>query len=550
MMKNSIETGSYNKMDKYNYLVELSPDPVAIIKNDKLVQINKSFTRLFGYDTNDIKGGLEISQLIVEPNINDVDDLLELDFDHVTQQYRLNIAIKGGGEIICELSLSAIGTTQKRAYLVIIHDIRKRIEAEQSLRESEKKYRELFNNANEAIVVIEGLSLGYFNPKALELTGYSEEEMKNKSILDLIVKEDQALVQENLLKLSSGEIDEALILCQIRRKDGALRWLEGRSVYIPWMESKGVLSFISDITVKKQKEESFKKAHENLEKEVEERTAQLIQANQKLQLEIEERKKIEQELREEKKKAEEANYAKSEFLANMSHELRTPMHGILSYSSFGINKTGQVENDKILHYFKQINQSGHRLLSLLNNLLDLSKLEAGKMVYEFLPTDITRLVDDCISEFKPIILNKQLEISHQKPNFKVEAECDGYKIGQVLRNLISNAIKFTPSGKTVSIYYEETSISKGRRSTDQTFIDALSICVEDQGVGIPEDEVNLVFDKFVQSSKTKTGAGGTGLGLAICTEILKAHYGKIWAENTNHGARFLFSIPYHQQPPK
>ena len=551
MKKKSKEAEPLNKMEKkYHYLVELSPDPVAIIKENRLIQINRSFIRLLGYDFEDIERGVEISQLVADPNVNGVEDLMILDFEEVGHQYQFNIETKGGQHIICELSLSGIGPIQKHAYLIIIHDIRKKVKAEQSLRESEKKYRELFKNANEAIIVIEGGHLGYFNPKAVELTGYSAEEMKNRSVFDFIVEEDRELFQKKLLKLSSEETDETLTSCRICRKNGELRWLEVRSVYIPWENKKAILNFIADITKKKEEEESLKKEHETLEKEVEERTIQLTQANKKLHLEIEERKKVEKELREAKKRAEEANFAKSEFLANMSHELRTPMHGILSYSSFGINKIGQIANDKVLHYFTQINQSGKRLLTLLNNLLDLSKLEAGKMVYEFLPTDISTIVDSCISEFKPIIVNKQLEICHVKPNFEVEAECDSYKIGQVVRNLISNAIKFTPSGKKVTIYYEEISISKGRRATDQSLIDGLSICVEDQGVGIPEDEINLVFDKFVQSSNTKTGAGGTGLGLSICAEILKAHYGKIWAENTAYGARFSFSIPYHQDAPK
>lgn len=534
------------KEEKYHYLVELSPDPVAIVKENRLIQVNEIFTQLLGYDETDVSNGLDVEGITVASHLRTTEDLTQLVKESKGLQPQLDLRAKAGQSLICELSLTPLKEVGKRTYLLILHDIQKRIYVERSLRESEKKYRELFKNANEAIVVVENLSFRYFNPKALLLSGFSEDELNKKSMLDLVVSEDQKFVRQEFLKLEGEIVEESHFSCRIQRKNKEVRWIECKSVFVPWENMRASLCFISDVTEKKEKEESFLKAQETLEKEVEYRTAQLTQMNQKLQQEIEERKQVEEELRQAKQKAEEANVSKSEFLANMSHELRTPMHGILSYSSFGMSKLGQVPDEKLLHYFTQINQSGRRLLTLLNNLLDLSKLEAGKMDYEYLPVEMTQLVESCMAEFRALIQSKNLEFIHKKPDFKTDVEIDSYKIEQVIRNLISNAIKFTPSGKQVTIWYKKSTLPTGKVLSGKNTTDALMLCVEDQGVGIPQNEINKVFDKFVQSSNTKTGAGGTGLGLAICAEILKAHEGRIWAENIDTGARFLFSIPFRQ----
>ncbi len=122
--------------------------------------------------------------------------------------------------------------------------------------------------------------------------------------------------------------------------------------------------------------------------------------------------------------------------------------------------------------------------------------------------------------------------------------CHAFRIGQVLRNLISNAVKFTSIGKFVTISFRPEKLFNGERQAETRAISGLMVRVEDEGVGIPESELNTIFDKFVQSSKTKTKAGGTGLGLSICKEIVENHHGKIWAENNQaSGTTFNFVLP-------
>jgi PAS domain S-box-containing protein len=261
-------------------------------------------------------------------------------------------------------------------------------------------------------------------------------------------------------------------------------------------------------------------------------------------LDITDRVKILSDLQKAKKEAENANKIKSEFLSNISHEIRTPMHQILSYSKFGIDKIDKVEKEKLSHYFLKIRTIGNSLLSLMNNLLDLSKLESGKMDYDMKIIHPQSIINNTIGEFhslideKEIILEKNIESSISSIN------CDEIKIGQVVRNLLSNAIKFTPNGNKVLIVVK----SKELPINDKIIVPSVLFTVFDQGIGIPEDELETIFDKFVQSSKTKTGAGGTGLGLAICKEIIEAHNGKIWAENNPEGgSTFSFMLPYDQK---
>lgn len=233
--------------------------------------------------------------------------------------------------------------------------------------------------------------------------------------------------------------------------------------------------------------------------------------------------------------ATQANASKSEFLSNMSHELRTPLHAILSFARFGLKNYETATTEKLFKYFDRINTSGERLLALLNDLLDLSKLEAGKMLLNKQKMSLLSVAKNCVAEQSAALKEKQQILLWDKEVCNTEADFDPVRIAQVITNLVSNAIKFTPERKVITISFSEIDYR------NQT---AIQLTVEDQGVGIPEDELEHVFDKFIQSSKTKTNAGGTGLGLAICHNIIDLHKGKIWAESTQTGGACVsFILP-------
>lgn len=232
-----------------------------------------------------------------------------------------------------------------------------------------------------------------------------------------------------------------------------------------------------------------------------------------------------------KEAAEHANRSKSEFLANMSHELRTPMHGVLSFAEIGVNKAADAEREKLLRYFENIHSSGSRLLNLLNDLLDLSKLESGKMNFDMASHDLCQVVRACTAAEEVRMQEYALSFELDLPEQGAFAQFDPMRMAQVVSNLLSNAIKFSsPTGKIMIAI--------------QCLPGMLELSVCDQGPGVPEEELETIFDKFVQSSKTRSGAGGTGLGLSISHEIVQAHHGAIWASNRPEGgACFVVQLP-------
>lgn len=275
-----------------------------------------------------------------------------------------------------------------------------------------------------------------------------------------------------------------------------------------------------DITVLKNAQEALQMHRDELERLVLERTAELLAA---------------------KNAAEAANRSKSEFLANMSHELRTPMHAILSFSRLGLKRTADSGegSDKLKQFFGRIDQSGERLLALLNDLLDLSKMDAGAMHYDFEHADLRATTQGVLHEIDPLSRERGVQLEFSADMVDHRAWFDPTRIGQVVRNLVWNAVKFTPPGRRVRVRLEATDLPAGRRQGDAGTLVGWRLTVTDEGVGIPESELDAIFEKFVQSSKTKSGAGGTGLGLAICREIVTAHGGRIWARNNSAGGADL-----------
>jgi PAS domain S-box-containing protein len=273
--------------------------------------------------------------------------------------------------------------------------------------------------------------------------------------------------------------------------------------------------------------------------------AELLQHRDKLQELVEQRtKSLDHALLQ----ARAANQAKSEFLANMSHELRTPMHAILSFSELGARRTTDSPTDKLNQYFSRISQSADRLLHLIDDLLDLSKLEAGRMELHYAPTNLSTLIDGVHGQLDSLLQMRGLSLIVDTCSEAENVSIDKKRLEQVIHNLLSNAIKFSPENGTIQITIRPAQLPRGRRAKDSGFLNAISLRIADSGIGIPESELESVFDKFVQSSSTKTGAGGTGLGLAICQEIVSQHRGTITAaNNTSSGACFTVTLPTNSE---
>ncbi len=291
----------------------------------------------------------------------------------------------------------------------------------------------------------------------------------------------------------------------------------------------------------RQAEEELRLSHLELEQRVEERTSELIEANNRLTFEIAERLQAQQaliesseELRHAKEAAEAANSAKSSFLANITHEIRTPMNAILGFSELMLRDqkltTGQRRNLGI------IKRSGDHLLNLINEVLEMSKIEAGRIDLNPINFDLYTLIFDIKDMFQLRAKSKGLrfavKIPDDLPHFIL---ADKNKLKQIIINLLGNAIKFTENGE-ITLEFE---ISRIRRNSGQ-----LIAVVSDTGAGISGDDIHILFEAFEQASNVLNKKEGTGLGLAISREYARLMGGDITVESqVGKGSKFRVEIP-------
>ena len=323
--------------------------------------------------------------------------------------------------------------------------------------------------------------------------------------------------------------------------DRAIYWDHGRIVR---------LQVATDVTQRILAEEALQKANTDLETRVTERTADLVHANESLRREIEDRKHAQESTRKAKSEAERANQAKSEFLANMSHELRTPLNHILGFTELVIDGHVGDLNETQQEYLNDVHQSSSHLLSLINDILDISKVEAGKLELKSSTVELRVLLENSMVMVKEKAIKNGIKLSNKINGIPETIMADERKLKQVQYNLLSNAVKFTSKGGQVNLSARVADIGKEMgfeaSGIDTKNLNWIHICVTDTGIGLSKDDLDRIFNPFEQVEHSKSRKyQGTGLGLSLTKTLVEIHGGKIWAESDGEGkgSRFHYILP-------
>lgn len=409
--------------------------------------------------------------------------------------------------------------------------------AEEKLRfAAEERYINLFNNANDAIVTTgPDDRITSWNKSAEKIFYWEKNEAIGKDIKDLIVLPELHSERNVIIGyvIAGGEVNGFDTV--MKRKDGEL--INVSVTISPLRDGNeriiGISAIIRDITERKRVENELTQYRDHLEELVKERTFELTEANDHLQKEIIERKRVEDSLKIAKEEAEKANNAKSNFLSTMSHELRTPLNSIIGFSDLLKEKTYGDLNEKQENYITNILTSSKSLINIIDDILDLSKIEAGKteLVIEKMP--VHAAMNETINLIKEKALKHnvllKLEIDPQLDYIKIDRQ----KFRQILLNLVSNAVKFSKEKSgTVTIM--------AKKEGEQAIIS-----VSDNGIGIRKEDMDKVFDKFQQiDSGLSRKYGGTGLGLSISKQLLELLGGRITIDSEyGEGSTFTIFLP-------
>jgi PAS domain S-box-containing protein len=406
----------------------------------------------------------------------------------------------------------------------------------------------LFEHIPAGVLVVSGHGrILRANPTAVRWLGYLPGELETKSLRDLLTVAGRIYYETHLrpsLRMH-GTLSE--IALEIVRKEGAAMpcLVNASSVCPGGALDAAYIVTLFDASDRRRYEAELLRAR----REAESISGALATAHEELAGHHRElqrhRDRLDDLVREQtfelqsaKEAAEDANNAKSVFLANMSHDFRTPMHAILSFSRLGSERAAKADPERLKRYFDNVLSSARRLTNLLDGLLDLANLDAGKVSLHRQPYSLQALAQAVTGDLSGQIADKRIVVNLAEPPCDTTVSIDVSRMGQVLRHLVANAIQFSPWGGEISISivpapgdWRDPPPATGANAG----IPRLLVRIDDRGVGIPDTELELVFDKFYQSSKTRTGAGGTGLGLAICREIVAAHGGAIRAGNRDGG---------------
>jgi PAS domain S-box-containing protein len=483
----------------FDYILKYANDIILLFDKDyRIVSANDRAIDTYQYNRSDLIGK-NISELRSADTISSLEEDL-VEFEKIGYSTFETIHRKKDGSTFpIEISARKVEIEGVKYYQSISRDISERKKAEEILRESEERFRKIFEESPFSMVMA-GKDMGIIkaNLSFCKMMGYTEEELLGLTFKNFTHPEHIAPDELSILRLVAQEIPIYHTEKRYLRKDGSIIWGSTTVNIIRNSEGEAQLFFamIEDIT---------------------------------------NRKKAETELMAAKEKAEESDRLKTAFLHNVSHEIRTPMNAILGFSSL-LNEQG-IKEDERKQFVEIISQSSILLLSIINDIVDLASIESGQVrlnIQKINLNDELRKLSEQFS-YKQKAHGISLIVETPLTDRNANIFTDSTKLIQILSNLINNAYKFTKKGK----------ISFGYNLRD----DFLEFFVKDTGVGIPPEHQDRVFDRFYQvDSAVSRQYSGTGLGLSICKAYAELLGGRIWLTSVpNEGSIFSFTIPYKKK---
>jgi PAS domain S-box-containing protein len=471
--------------ERYRDLFENASDLIQSVDQDsRFVYVNKAWRKALGYTEKEV-AGLVVWDVIHPDHLAHCKEIFQRVMTGETNYIETVFVAKNGKAIHVEGNANNYRREGKTlATRGIFRDVTERKEAEEKLRESEQRYRDLFENANDLIQ-----SCGrdehfvYVNKAWRDALGYSQKETDNLILWDIIHPDYLQKCKKTFRTVMTGKA--------VNNAETVFVTKSGKFIHV-----EGNVNAVF-------------------------REGEVI-ATRAIFRDITERKEAEAKLRE-------IDRMKSEFLSNVSHELRTPLQSITGFTKLIMN--GQVPDPATQQEFYQIiDRETQHLGNLINGLLDLSRLESGRFQINRKHAAIRDTMLDSIKSFHTLARDKNITLNEDIPAELPEMEIDDERMRQVFVNLLSNAIKYSDSGGSVTVRAEKHP-------------DELIFQVSDHGIGMSPETVKHLFERFYRA-EDKGGRGGTGLGLYITKQIVEAHGGHIWVKSRpNEGSTFSFNIP-------